>query len=79
MDNTIRTDSRRLKPGTVMAEPIAQTDEEVAELIARFRTPPGFDWRDLRDDILTALKSRRQEIDRLQEEVDILSSINMDE
>lgn len=35
-----------------------QSDEEVAEMIARFRTPPGFSWEPLRDDILTLLKSR---------------------
>jgi hypothetical protein len=35
-----------------------QTDEQVAEMIARFRTPPGFSWEPLRDDILTLLKSR---------------------
>ena len=35
-----------------------QTDEELAEMIARFRTPPGMNWEPLRDDILTILKSR---------------------
>jgi len=35
------------------------TDEEVAEMIARFRTPPGFSWEPLRDDIVTLLQSRR--------------------
>lgn len=44
-----------------------QTDEEIAEMIARFRTPPGFNWENLRDDILTVLKSRREEINRLEE------------
>lgn len=36
-----------------------QTDEDVAETIARFRTPPGFGWEDLRNDILTLLRSRK--------------------
>ncbi|MGA9705271.1 hypothetical protein [Pseudomonas sp.] len=35
-----------------------QTDEQLAEMVARFRTPPGFSWEPLRDDILTLLKSR---------------------
>lgn len=37
-----------------------QTDEELAELVARFRTPPGFDWMPLRDDILTLIRGRRK-------------------
>lgn len=43
-----------------------QTDEDVAEMIARFRTPPGFDWTPLRDDILTLLKSKRAQWDATQ-------------
>lgn len=35
-----------------------QSDEDLAEMVARFRTPPGFNWRPLRDDILTLLRSR---------------------
>lgn len=37
-----------------------QTDEEVAEMVARFRTPPGCNWEPLRDDIMTLLRSRRE-------------------
>jgi hypothetical protein len=37
-----------------------QTDRELAEMIARFRTPPGFNWQPLADDIEMALKSRRE-------------------
>lgn len=37
---------------------IATTDDAIAELVARFRTLPGFSWEPLRDDILTILKSR---------------------
>lgn len=36
-----------------------QTDREIAEMIARFRTPPGFSWQPLADDIETVLKIRR--------------------
>jgi hypothetical protein len=36
-----------------------QTDEEQAEMVARFRTPPGCNWEPLRDDILTLLRSQR--------------------
>lgn len=36
-----------------------QTDEQLAEMVARFRTPPGFNWEPLRDDIVTLLKSQR--------------------
>lgn len=36
-----------------------QTDEDLAEMVARFRTPPGFNWEPLRDDILALLKSRQ--------------------
>jgi hypothetical protein len=43
------------------------TDEEIAEGIARFHTPPGFNRKPLRDDILTVLKTRREEINRLEE------------
>ena len=38
---------------------MGQSDEEVAEMIARFRTPPGINWEPLRDDIVTLLRSRR--------------------
>lgn len=34
------------------------TDREIAELIAKFRTPPGINWEPLADDIETVLKSR---------------------
>lgn len=37
---------------------IARTDRELAEMIARFRTPPGFGWEDLANDIETLLKGR---------------------
>lgn len=39
-------------------KPIIQTDRELAEMIARFRTPPGMNWKPLADDIETVLKSR---------------------
>lgn len=35
-----------------------QTDEEVAEMIAKFRTPPGMNWKPLAEDIQTLLKAR---------------------
>jgi hypothetical protein len=38
--------------------PTGQTDREIAEMIAKFRTPPGFSWRDLANDIETVLKTR---------------------
>jgi hypothetical protein len=42
-----------------MMEPtMEQSDEEMAEMVARFRTPPGMNWEPLRDDIVTLLKSR---------------------
>lgn len=34
------------------------TDREVAEMIAKFRTPPGFSWEPLADDIETVLRYR---------------------
>lgn len=34
------------------------TDREIAELVAKFRTPPGFDWEPLADDIETLLRYR---------------------
>lgn len=40
-----------------------QTDEELAEMVARFRTPPGFNWEPLRDDIFTLLRSLRARLD----------------
>jgi len=33
------------------------TARQTAELIAKFRTPPGFNWKPLADDIETALVS----------------------
>lgn len=35
-----------------------QTDREIAEMIAKFRTHPGGNWTALADDIETLLKSR---------------------
>ena len=35
-----------------------QSNRDVAELIAKFRTPAGFSWEDLADDIETALNGR---------------------
>ena len=35
-----------------------QSNREVAELIAKFRMPPGFNWTPLADDIETALNVR---------------------
>lgn len=37
-----------------------QSDRELAEMIARFRTPPGFSWEPLANDIETVLKGRRE-------------------
>lgn len=37
---------------------MAQTDREIAEMIAKFRTPPGMSWVDLANDIETVLKGR---------------------
>jgi hypothetical protein len=34
------------------------TNRETAEMIAKFRTPPGFSWQDLANDIETALDMR---------------------
>jgi hypothetical protein len=38
------------------------TNRETAELIAKFRTPPGFSWQDLADDIETALDTKAAEL-----------------
>ena len=35
-----------------------QSDRELAEMIAKFRTPPGFNWETLANDIDTILKGR---------------------
>lgn len=35
-----------------------QTDREIAEMIAKFRTPPNCSWQDLANDIETVLKGR---------------------
>lgn len=51
-----------------------QTDEQVAEMIARFRTPPGISWEPLRDDILTLLKSRAAQ--QSQRETNALIAMN---
>jgi hypothetical protein len=40
-----------------------QTDRQIAEMIAKFRTPPGFDWRPLANDIETVLRSRARASD----------------
>lgn len=42
-----------------------QTDEEIAEMIARFRTPPQCGWEDLRNDILLVLRMRRKSADQM--------------
>lgn len=34
------------------------TDREIAEMIAKFRTPPGFNWEPLADDMVTLLRYR---------------------
>lgn len=41
-----------------MSEAKPQTDREIAEMIAKFRTPPGLNWTPLADDIETVLKGR---------------------
>jgi hypothetical protein len=53
---------------------VEQTDEQLAEMVARFRTPPGFSWEPLRDDILTLLKSR--EAQQSQRETNALIAMN---
>ena len=35
-----------------------QTDREIAEMIAKMRTPPSMNWKPLADDIETLLKTR---------------------
>jgi hypothetical protein len=40
--------------------PMKRTDRENAEMVARFRTPPGFSWVDLANDIETLLKDARK-------------------
>ena len=42
-----------------------QTDRELAEMIAKMRTPPGMNWQPLADDIMAILKDRprREDID----------------
>jgi hypothetical protein len=42
------------------ARPMSK-DKELAEMIAKFRTPPGFQWADLAADIETAIKGVRRE------------------
>jgi hypothetical protein len=37
-----------------------QSDRELAEMIARFRTHPMFDWRPLADDIERVLRFRKE-------------------
>lgn len=49
-------ESRRQTYEKLLTRP--QTDREIAEMIARFRTPPGFSWQPLADDIETVLKTR---------------------
>ncbi len=34
------------------------TNREAAEMVAKFRTPPGFNWKPLADDIETLLNSK---------------------
>jgi hypothetical protein len=41
-----------------------QSDREIAEMIAKFRTPPGFNWRPLADDIETVLRVRGQSAEK---------------
>lgn len=36
-----------------------KSDVDTAEMIARFRTPPGFSWEPLRDDLVTAFRVLR--------------------
>ena len=45
---------------------MSQTDAEVAEIVARFRTPPGMNWEPLRDDIVTLLASRQNQDGEIQ-------------
>ena len=33
-------------------------NREIAEMVAKFRTPPGFNWRPLAEDIETLLNSK---------------------
>lgn len=47
--------------------PEPQTDRELAEMVAKFRTPPGFDWSPLADDIETILKARPKPLSRNKE------------
>lgn len=44
---------------------VEQTDRELAEMIAKFRTYPTFNWKPLADDIETVLNARAVEIARL--------------
>lgn len=41
-----------------MIDTLKASDRQIAEYVARFRTPPGFNWKPLADDIETLLKMR---------------------
>ncbi len=40
------------------------TNREIAELIAKFRTPPGMSWEPLADDIETVLDTKDRGTER---------------
>ena len=40
------------------------TNREIAEMIAKFRTPPGMNWGPLADDIETVLDSKDRGTER---------------
>jgi hypothetical protein len=40
------------------------TNREIAEMIAKFRTPPGLNWEPLADDIETLLDSKDRGAER---------------
>lgn len=52
--------SAEIKCDDCGAEIKPQSDRQMAEMIAKFRTPPGFSWQDLANDIETALAARRE-------------------
>ncbi|MCL5460437.1 hypothetical protein M3M33_17495, partial [Loigolactobacillus coryniformis] len=62
---------RCFDPGVVEGERVMgdlvairpQTNREQAELVAKFRTPPGFSWHDLANDIEFLLNSKDGERD----------------
>ena len=41
------------------------TNREIAELVAKFRTPPGLNWEPLADDIETLLDSKDRGAERV--------------